>query len=306
MQPTGTPVERRPPLCTIVIPTHRRPRLLAECLQAVAELDYPTDRLEAIVVDDGGGGVGSALRSVAARLEVSVVRYRGGGPAAARNEGAARASGEILAFTDDDCRPSATWLRDLVGAIGEAPRLAAGGYTVNALPGNRWSTASQRIIDLVYAYYNADPAEATFLTTNNLAVPAAAFDEVGGFDAGFRTAEDRDFCRRWLARGLELEYVPEARVLHAHPLTLGTFVRQHFDYGRGAFRFHARAGDAGDAQLRRAAGFYGSVPRLVRKAVNGDGASGVAELAADLVLWQAANGAGFAWEAARSVARKER
>jgi GT2 family glycosyltransferase len=304
MPPTGTPSERRAPLCTLVVPTRRRPRLLVECLRAVAALDYPRERLEIVVVDDGGGGVETAVAEVP-ELDVRIIRCRGAGPAAARNEGAALASGEILAFTDDDCRPSVTWLRTLVDAIGEAPRRAAGGYTVNALPANRWSTASQRIIDLVYAYYNQDPDEATFLTTNNLGVPTAAFHDVGGFDDDFRTAEDRDFCRRWLARGLELAYAPEALVLHAHALTLGKFVRQHFDYGRGAFRFHSRAGRAGDAQVRRVAGFYGSVPRLMRTVVNGDGANGVAKLAADLVIWQAANGAGFAWEAARSVGRKQ-
>jgi GT2 family glycosyltransferase len=304
MQHTGTPGERRPPLCTIVIPTRRRPRLLAECLRSIAEADYPSDRLEVIVVDDGGGGAETALAGMRGRLELSVLRCQGVGPAAARNAGAERAGGEVVAFTDDDCRASPGWLRALVDALGKAPRQAAGGYTVNALPSYRWSTASQRIIDLVYAYYNANPSRATFLTTNNLAVPAAAFHDVGGFDADFRTAEDRDFCRRWLARGLELAYVPEALVLHAHALTLKAFVRQHFDYGRGAFRFHRRAGDEGDAQLRTVAGFYGSVPRLMRATVNGDGAAGVAKLAADLAIWQAANGAGFAWEAATSVGRK--
>ena len=43
-------------------------------------------------------------------------------------------------------------------------------------------------------------------------------------------------------------------------------------------------------------GFYGSMPRLLRE--NGHGA------VADVALWQAANAAGFVWEAARSVARR--
>jgi GT2 family glycosyltransferase len=164
------------------------------------------------------------------------------------------------------------------------------------LRGNRWSAASQRVIDLVYAYYNADPDHARFLTTNNLAVPTEAFREVGGFDESFRTAEDRDFCRRWLARGLEITYAREALVQHTHPLTLAAFLRQHFDYGRGAFRFHRRAERARDGQVRTVLGFYGSMPRLLRE--NGRGGLG------DVALWQAANAAGFAWEAARSVARR--
>jgi len=66
MERTGTPVERRRPLCTIVIPTRRRPLLLAECLESIAASDYPSDRLEVIVVDDGGGSVEGAVESVAA------------------------------------------------------------------------------------------------------------------------------------------------------------------------------------------------------------------------------------------------
>ena len=306
MERTGTPVERGRPLCTIVIPTRRRPLLLAECLESIAASEYPSDRLDVIVVDDGGGAVEGAVESVAGRLETAVLRCPGLGPAAARNAGAARAGGEILAFTDDDCRVSPDWLSSLVAALDGEPRRAAGGYTLNALPENRWSTASQRVVDIVYAYYNSDSEKALFLATNNLAVPAKAFHEVGGFDASFRTAEDRDFCRRWLARGLELVYAPGANVLHAHSLTLGAFLRQHFAYGRGAFRFHQRAGQDGDGQLHAIAHFYRSLPRLMRDSVNGDGTSEVARLVADVALWQAANGAGVVWEAARSVRRRRR
>lgn len=306
MQSTGSPAERRPPLCTIVIPTRRRPLLLAECLRSIAGSDYPHEQLEVIVVDDGAGGIEDALEVVRGRLEASVLRCPGVGPAAARNAGAARATGEILIFTDDDCQVGAEWLSALVKALAGETRRAAGGYTVNALPGNRWSAASQRIVDIVYAYYNADPGRAAFLTTNNLAVPAAAFRAVGGFDVDFRTAEDRDFCRRWLARGLELTYVPDALAFHAHALTLQAFIRQHFAYGRGAFRFHRRAGREGDGQIQTVARFYGSMPHVARTAVNGNGPGGVAKLAAELALWQAANGAGFAWEAVRTAVRRSR
>ena len=304
MERTGTPVERRPPRCTIVIPTRHRPLLLAACLESIAASDYPTDRIEVIVVDDGGGSAEQAVEAVAGQLETVVLRCPGVGPAAARNRGGAEASGEILAFTDDDCRVRPDWLSALVAQLaGEGPR-AAGGYTVNALPENRWSTASQRVIDIVYAFYNSDRRRVSFLATNNLAVPADAFRAAGGFDPTFRTAEDRDFCRRWLAGGLELVYVPEAIVLHAHSLTLGAFVRQHFAYGRGAFRFHQRAGQDGDGQLQAIGRFYRSLPRLMRDEMNGDGAVEIARLVADIGLWQAANGAGVVWEAARSVARR--
>jgi GT2 family glycosyltransferase len=271
------------PACSVIIPTRRRPRLLAECLHSIAESDYPAERLEVIVVDDGG-----LSGDIDKRLEVSILRSGNAGPAAARNAGAAHAAGDILAFTDDDCRVTRGWLTHLARVIGDNRELAAGGHTVNALDGNHWSSASQRIIDLVYGHYNDADGNATFLTTNNLAVPTQAFREVGGFDDTFKTAEDRDFCRRWRIRGLELRYEPDALVFHAHALTFAGFVRQHFAYGRGAFRYHFGSSSRTSTELRTLARFYRSVPRLGGNVV-------------DLAVWQAANGAGFAWEAIKTL-----
>jgi len=63
---------------------------------------------------------------------------------------------------------------------------------------------------------------------------------MGGFDTSFplAAAEDREFCDRLRRQGRRLLYVRDAVVAHAHPLTFGGFLRQHFNYGRGAFQFH--------------------------------------------------------------------
>src|SRR5262249_60796243 len=66
---------------TVIVPTRDRPAQLQGCLEALDRQDYPS--YEVVVVDD----------------------TRGEGPAAARNAGAERARGELLAFTDDACRP---------------------------------------------------------------------------------------------------------------------------------------------------------------------------------------------------------
>jgi len=294
------------PSCTVVIPTRGRPAMLAECLESIARSDYPRDLLEVVIVDDGDADdprPASAVLAVRDRLDVSLRQTSGRGPAAARNFGASEARGTILLFTDDDCRVDSRWLRSLSESIRNAPTTAAGGRIVNRLGDNRWSTASQRVIDLVYAYYNADPGQATFLASNNLAVHADAFSELGGFDERFRTAEDRDFCRRWLAAGHELIYVPSAVVEHAHRLTGQDFVLQQFAYGRGAFHFHRTAAREGDSQARRVRGFYADVPRLARRLVQEEGAGDgkrIARLALEIGGWQLANAAGFAWEAIRA------
>src|SRR5574341_76745 len=120
------------------------------------------------------------------------------------------------------------------------PEFCVGGRTSNALPDNPYSAASQSLITYLYTRWNPS-AGPTFFASNNVAVPAASFKEIGGFDARFPYAagEDRDFCDRWLRYGFPMAYAPEAIVYHSHALTLRSFWWQHYNYGRGARYFHA-------------------------------------------------------------------
>jgi GT2 family glycosyltransferase len=227
------------PEFSVIIPTYNRLPALRRCLDALARLDYPRERFEVIVVDDGSTApVADAV--LAPELDLTVRRFPNAGPARARNLGAECARGRYLAFTDDDCTPTPTWLRALENGATAFPDAALGGRTINALPDNLCSALSQLVVDVAYACYNSDPRHARFFASNNLAVPADRFRDVGGFDPGFRTAEDRDLCERWLQSGQRLVYVPDAVICHAHSLTLRGLWRQHFHYGRGAYRFHRR------------------------------------------------------------------
>jgi GT2 family glycosyltransferase len=284
---------------SVVVPTRDRPGQLADCLRALGGLDYPRDRLEVIVVDDGGAADLEPVRTSApSELSLSLIRRdRAGGPAAARNTGAAAADGENLAFTDDDCLPERAWLAELTAALGAAPGAGCGGHTANGLPGNRYAEASQHIQELVYAHYNADPEAARFFASNNLAVPRAAFLELGGFDAERfpRASEDRDFCDRWLASGRTLRYAPAAVVQHARALDLPGFARQHMAYGRGAARYQRARAERGSGRLRDDVPFHLN-RSLWRRTLGMRPARHAASMVALLGLWQAANAAGYALE----------
>jgi len=282
------------PACSVVVPTYERPAALRGCLESLAALDYPRERYEVVVVDDGGHAPLEAVVAPAReRLRVELVAQPRGGPAAARNTGVARAGGELIAFTDDDCRPRADWLRRLADRFRAAPEEATGGRTVNALGHNPFSRAAQLVIDVGYRQNNEGPESRRWFTTNNLAVPAAGFRAVGGFDPSFRTAEDRDFCSRWTAHGLRMGYEPRAVVEHAHDLSLAGFARLHFDYGRGSFRYHRKQRRRGRSVAVEPS-FYVTLTREARRA----------GLLAPLLLWHVAHTAGFGWEWARTrVAR---
>jgi GT2 family glycosyltransferase len=234
--------------CSIIVPTHQRPAALLRCLAAIARLDYPPARFEVIVVNDGGEG---GTRGIVARFEndlaITFLSQPRRGPAAARNAAARRARGELLAFTDDDCEPDSGWLRALaVRFAAEGPH-AFGGRTINALPDNLYAEASQALVDDLDACYCIRPCGGRFFPSNNLAVAADRFRAVGGFDAAFAfpAGEDRDFGERWQLRGFRLVHAPEAIVRHAHPLTFGSFWRQHMGYGRAARRLHLLRAERG-------------------------------------------------------------
>lgn len=235
---------REMPFFSIIVPTRNRPEKLVACLLAMAKLDYPRDLFEIVVVVDGGAAPpGEQLASLSLGIDLTILTQTHAGPAAARNHGARQARGEYLAFTDDDCLPMPEWLTKLAEGFLVNPCCAIGGRTVNAIPGNRYSTASQFLMDFLYSSYNTASNGARFFASNNLALPADLFRAIGGFSENYPRAagEDRDFCRKWRQHGYSMVYVSEAIVRHAHDLTLTGFIRQQFNYGRGSFLYHLLA-----------------------------------------------------------------
>lgn len=299
------------PFVSIIIPTYNRPRQLVGCLEALKHLDYPSDCFEVIVVDDGSQTpVTTSALSGVDRLNLTIVRQPNHGPAAARNHGVEQARGELIAFTDDDCRPTPNWLRGLIARFIQTPNCLVGGRTVNALTDNPYSTASQLLVSYLYAYYNTNHDRATFFASNNLAVAASAFRAIGGFDHAYlrAAAEDRELCDRWLHAGHRLVYAPEAVVYHAHDLSLTSFWRQHFTYGRGAYAFHQARARRGLGRVRvEPLPFYLNLLRYPLTNRTGGAPSGAppvsltsaVRLACLLTLSQVAGAVGYAWERLR-------
>jgi GT2 family glycosyltransferase len=290
-------MEKSWPFISVIIPTFERAGQLSVCLGALEAQDYPRDRFEVLVVDDGSapsseGSVGTIRHQPNVRL----LKQLHSGPAAARNYGATHANGAFLAFTDDDCAPDPGWLRSLATCFLSCSDCAVGGRTINELANNRHSTVSQLIVDYLYARWNPDPDHMTFFASNNFALPAQSFHTVGGFDIGWIRAagEDRDLCDRLISRGYRLVYAPDALVRHAHPLTFRTFWRQHFNYGRSAYRLRQLRARRDARGIRvEPLGFY---LKMLGYPFSRTQCRKAALLAALVGVAQVANAAGFCWE----------
>ena len=289
---------RASPAFSVVIPTRGRPAQLAGCLGALARADEPPGGFEVIVVDDGGGvELQPIVDAQRGGLELTLLRRPHFGPAAARNAGVEHARGEMLAFTDDDMLVGRRWLVALAERAAAHPGAAIGGRTENAVPGNLCSRVSQLIADRAYSHYNQGPGGPRFFAANNLAFPADAFRDLGGFDPAFRTSEDRDLCGRWHESGRAMAYAEDALARHVRKLDLASFWRQHFGYGRGAFA-HYRAARGRGVPLgdRIEPSFHLQVARVAAKRLRTDPREALL-----IVLWQLANAAGFLREALAAV-----
>ena len=186
-----TPAEYRPEV-SVVVPTYRRPELLARCLERLIGQRLDASRFEIIIVDDGHDPRTQRLVEAAARgtpVPLTCLRpSTGRGPAVARNAGWRAARGVVVAFTDDDTLPATDWLEAGLAALQRHPDWSAlsGRVEVPLAP-----PAPRRPSD--HELMTMGLSRAEFVTANAF-VRRAALERVQGFDERFTRAwrEDSD------------------------------------------------------------------------------------------------------------------
>jgi GT2 family glycosyltransferase len=282
---------------SILVATYNRPLHLSGLLGSIASLNFPRERFEVIVVDDGSR---MPLEPVIApfrdQISIRYFRQTHGGVASARQKGVEVAEGLYLAFTDDDCRPATDWLQALEKALAATKGGAVGGRTINSLTGNPYASATGSLETYLRDHWNRGPDAIGFFPTSNLAVPADRCRSIGGFDGDRwpHGGEDRDLCARWTEQGYTLFYAPEAVVHHLHDLHLFTFLRQHFRYGRGAFRFRKACSQRRRRRIEvESLSFYLRLPLFGLRQERGFHGLWIAILLASA---QMSNALGFIWE----------
>jgi GT2 family glycosyltransferase len=220
------PVHQEPRV-SVVVCTHNGAATLRRCLDAATQLDYPD--YEVIVVDDGST---DSTAEVAHSFGVRVVSTPNQGLSAARNHGLERATGEIVAYLDDDAWPDRDWLTYLAKAFRTTEHVALGGPNIPPPPRN----LAERAVAAapggpVHVLLTDEIAE--HAPGCNMAFRREELLELGGFDPQFRAAgDDVDVCWRIQEAGLTIGFVPAAMVWHHRRNSIRGYLRQQRGYGK--------------------------------------------------------------------------
>ncbi len=221
------------PAVSVIIPTYNRLENLQYCLESLLNLDYPRDKMEVIVVDDGSD---EPIKITSDISRIRVIRMeKNAGPGAARNEAARRAAGDILAFIDDDCTADSGWLKSIITCFNDPEVAAAGGMVVPAsieTPLEKYEQCQSPLYMGTRQRKVLKGGSPSYLPTCNLLVRKTAMSSAGGFNPSLRVGEDVDLCWRMLDKGQKIYYIPEGRVMHRHRSTLLDFLFRRCDYGQ--------------------------------------------------------------------------
>lgn len=215
------------PSVSVVVASYNGGETLRGCLDSLAGLDYPD--YEVILVDDGS--TDHTPKLCRAYPTVKTIRQDNQGLSSARNAGITAARGEIVAFTDADCRVDPAWLRYLVNDLLESGAAGIGGH--NLLPPDDSPVAAAVMAapgGPVHVMITDEEAE--HVPGCNMAFYRRVLTEVGGFDPVFRKAgDDVDICWRLQQRGYHLAFSPGGFVWHYRRSTVRAYLRQQIGYG---------------------------------------------------------------------------
>ncbi|HEY8720518.1 glycosyltransferase family 2 protein [Pengzhenrongella sp.] len=263
------------PSTSVVICSRGRPDLLIDAVNSVLAMHrLPT---ELVVVDQSDQpqpelAAGTLQRATSVALTYLWSPDRG--LSRARNVGLAAATGEILAFLDDDMLVDADWLDTFVRALTsrteQRDRHVISGRVAAGTPEVPGAWAPSTIADPEPASYTGRLRK-DVLFAGNCAMFRSVFDVVGTFDerlgagSSLPSAEDNDLGYRLLAAGFTLEYLPAAVAVHRAWRRENAQPSLRYDYGRGQGAFYVKHILRGDRfMLRRFAGdVYGHLARAV-------------------------------------------
>ncbi|WP_374007744.1 glycosyltransferase [Leifsonia sp. LS-T14] len=224
----------RPGVVSVVLVNFRGADDTIHALERIAGLDWPQERLEVIVVENGSQD-DSAARIRAAHPDVTLIESAENlGFAGGSNLGVASSSGEYVAFLNNDAKPDAQWIRAAVAKFEESPRVGAVASKVVDWDGEKvdYIGSAMTWYGMGYKPLTGEPlpttpdvsADVLFGTGSAMFVRRSVYEALGGFDERyFMFFEDVDLGWRLNLRGWRYVYEPASLAYHKHHASMSSF-----------------------------------------------------------------------------------
>ncbi len=223
------------PRVSVVVCTYNGARTIRDCLEGLLELDYPD--YEVIVVNDGSTDDTAQIVSEYPFRCISTTNH---GLSSARNTGLGAATGEIVAYTDDDARPDPHWLQYLAWTFSHGNFAGVGGPNI-APPGDGWIADCVANAPGGPLHVLLSDTEAEHIPGCNMAFRREVLQAVSGCDPIYRAAgDDVDLCWRVQQKGGTLGFSPAAMVWHHRRNSIKMYWRQQQGYGRAEALLEAK------------------------------------------------------------------
>lgn len=257
---------------SVIIPVKNDHAGLIRALAALSSQDYPQEHFEVLVVDNGS----SPPLTLPPQKPLNTVLLQCAKPGsyAARNTALKVARGKVLAFTDGDCQPSPSWLREGVAAVMARPEVGlVAGRIDTPLPAHRHATALE-----LFQHFHAFPqrkyaTELHFGATANVFTRADVMEKAGPFDAERASGGDREWGNRVHDAGFDVVYCDEAVIVHPPRGTWSGWWKKLVRVHEGELHTTLEEGGTAHSLLPRDASHYvppiGTTMRMLKSEAQG-------------------------------------
>jgi cellulose synthase/poly-beta-1,6-N-acetylglucosamine synthase-like glycosyltransferase len=221
------------PRTSVIVPVYNGEFDIPELLGCLQAQTYPTEQVEYLLVDNGSHDASARLLKTAASEGIIqlVQENQIQSSYAARNQGIRAATGDIIAFTDADCRPQPDWLSNLILPFADQSIGVVAGEIV-AVEGKSLLEKHADRHNVLSQQHTLKHSFCPYGQTANLAIRRQVFQAVGLFRPYLTTGGDADICWR-IQRQTDwrLAFAEQARVRHRHRATFREYYQQWRRYG---------------------------------------------------------------------------
>lgn len=231
------------PGVSILIPAKNEEKVIASLLQRIGEFDYPREKVEVVVINDGSTDHTAAIITEIGRSDprirlLDIPPAEGGkGKSVALNRALELTRHDVIAIYDADNVPERDSLRLLCQALVSDRRLGAvvGKFRAYNRAKN-WLTRLINIEGITFQWIIQAGRwhfmNLSFIPGTNFVIWKSVVREVGGWDPEALT-EDQELTFRIYEKGYIIQFLPTATTWEQEPERLSTWIRQRTRWARG-------------------------------------------------------------------------